>query len=110
MALTATTKEHANKMLHDEEKELICGEVNAFIRKYVPIRPDESVNDSIYKMIGLYELQDAGTTAQWRAIGYREAIADIFSIEEFKLYTLCLKADAMLRAAEEAKFEAMNND
>lgn len=105
MALTATTKEHANKMLHDEEKELICGEVNAFIRKYVPIRPDESVNDAIYKMIGLYELQDAGTTAQWRAIGYREAIADIFGIEEFKLYTLCLKADAMLRAAEEAKYD-----
>ena len=92
-------------MLFDEEKELICGEVNAFIRKYVPIRPDESVNDAIYKMIGLYELQAAGTTAQWRAIGYRQAIADIFGIDEFKLYTLCLKAHEMLKEAEEAKYE-----
>lgn len=92
-------------MLLDEEIEIISGEVNAFIGKYLPIRPDESVNDTIYKMIGLYEMQDAGTTAQWRAIGYRQAIADIFDIDEFKLYTLCLKAHEMLKEAEEAKYE-----
>jgi len=105
VALTATTEEHANKMLFDEEKELISGEVNAFIDKNLPIRPDESVNDVFYKMIGLYEMQDAGTTAQWRAIGYRQAVADAYGVNEFKLYTLCLKAHEMLKEAEEAKYE-----